>query len=598
MKMSAVLSLCCLLLVPLMLQAEDSAPPSTPEWVTRSNENAKVLLDVMARQSPEAASRFGVEGFDTEIFQLPPNYEEKAIADMEAARKILSERLSTEKDAAVRQDLEILIHAVDQEVEGTRISEKYDLPYFDLSQTVFFGIRSLLDDRVPAERRPAALVRLKKYAGLEKGYTPITKQAEAVLRARLDDGDLQGPFVDNLKKDLANSQRFIEGIEQLFQKYQIKGYEKPYAALESQLAEYNAFLEKELMPRARSDFRLPAEQYSHALAESGIDMPVDELVSRAKTSFREIQNEMQTLANLIAKQKGYASSDYRDVIRELKKDQLVGEAILPHYVNRNKQIEALIREHHVISLPQRELKIRLASEAESAATPAPHMDPPRLIGNTGESGYFVLPLRIPSDSGKGDVGFDDFTFDAASWTLSVHEGRPGHELQFDSIIEKGVSQARAFFALNSVNAEGWALYMEAEMKPYEPLDGQLIALQHRLLRAARAFLDPGLQRGTITRDEAYRILENEVVVSHPMANQEVERYTFWAPGQAPSYFCGYSRLMEMRTDAERILGDRFDRQSYHDFILSQGLLPPRLLRAAVMDEYVPAHQKKPAGIEP
>jgi uncharacterized protein (DUF885 family) len=126
------------------------------------------------------------------------------------------------------------------------------------------------------------------------------------------------------------------------------------------------------------------------------------------------------------------------------------------------------------------------------------------------------------------------------------------------------------------------------MKPMLPLDGQLIALQHRLLRAARAFLDPGLQMGTISREEALRVLEEEGVFSHAMAVQEVERYTFRTPGQAPSYFVGYSRLMELRTDAERLLGDRFDRQSYHDFILGQGLLSPALLRKAVMEEFVPA----------
>jgi len=107
-------------------------------------------------------------------------------------------------------------------------------------------------------------------------------------------------------------------------------------------------------------------------------------------------------------------------------------------------------------------------------------------------GEFVLPLRVPTvgKDGTSEVkGFDDFTFDAASWTLTVHEGRPGHELQFAAIIEKGVSTARALFAANSVNIEGWALYAEAETKPYEPLDGQLIALQHRLLRATRAFLE-------------------------------------------------------------------------------------------------------------
>ena len=33
--------------------------------------------------------------------------------------------------------------------------------------------------------------------------------------------------------------------------------------------------------------------------------------------------------------------------------------------------------------------------------PAPHMDPPRLIGNTGEYGEFVLSTALPPDaSGK------------------------------------------------------------------------------------------------------------------------------------------------------------------------------------------------------
>jgi uncharacterized protein (DUF885 family) len=80
--------------------------------------------------------------------------------------------------------------------------------------------------------------------------------------------------------------------------------------------------------------------------------------------------------------------------------------------------------------------------------------------------------------------------------------------------------------LNSVNVEGWGLYAEAEMKPYFPLEGQLGGLQGRLVRAARAILDPGLQMGTITREEATRLLREDVVLSEAMAMQEVERYTF------------------------------------------------------------------------
>ena len=80
--------------------------------------------------------------------------------------------------------------------------------------------------------------------------------------------------------------------------------------------------------------------------------------------------------------------------------------------------------------------------------------------------------------------------------------------------------------------------------------------------------------GEITTGEAMQVLREEVVVSEPLAEQEVERYTSRNPGQATSYFCGYSRLLELRTDTERMLGEQFDRQAFNDFVLSQGLLPP------------------------
>ncbi len=508
---------------------------AAPAWVERSNQNAKLLNDIQARFGPEGASAIGVEGYDTEVSQLPLDQNAKLIAALKGAVKQLQAKVPAETDPAVKQDLQILIHAGEDSIEGTRISEKYDIPYFNLSQMFFNGTRSLLDDRVAPARRPAIVTRLRKYTGLEKGYTPLTEQAMAYTRAAMKKNpSLRGPFKDNLEKDLANSDRFLGGMEQLIKKYEMKDAEAPFAELKKQVAAYNDFLRTELLPKASNDFRLPDEQYRYQLKQRGNDMPVEELISRAKTSFREIQSEMQTIAQLVAKEKGFASSDYRDVIRDLKKQQLVGDKILPHYQSRIKDLEKLIRDQKLVTLPQRDMVIRLGSAAETAAVPAPHVDPPRLIGNTGEPAAFVLPLRIPGEGGKEDIGFDDFTFEAASWTLTAHEGRPGHELQFASVMEKGVSQARVLYAFNSVNVEGWGLYAEAEVKPYEPLDGQLIALQHRLMRAARAFLDPSLQLGRMSRDEAFRVLENDVVLSHAMALQEVERYTFWAPGQAPS----------------------------------------------------------------
>jgi uncharacterized protein (DUF885 family) len=425
-------------------------------------------------------------------------------------------------------------------------------------------------------------VRLRRYAGLEAGYTPIAVQAEQRTRERLNTPGLLGPPRLEVEKDLENSTYFIDGLGQLFAKYKLTGYRVAFAALQKQVAAYNDFVRTTVLPRARTDFRLPPEQYAYRLQSLGVDVPPDQLAARAHAAFVDIQAQMKVIAARVAKDKGLPSADYRDVILALKKDQLAGDKILDHYHMRIGQIEEIVRRENLLTLPDRPARMRLASAAESAQQPAPHMSPPRLLGNTGESGEFVLPLVNPSAKGER---MDDFTFAAASWTLTAHEARPGHELQFSKMLENGVSTARAVFAFNSTNVEGWGLYSEWMMFPYMPADGQLISLQHRMLRAARAFLDPELQAGKITREDAKRVLMEEVVLSDSMATQEVDRYTLRAPGQATSYFYGFTKLLELRKDTEKALGAKFNAHDFHDYILTQGLLPPPLLRAAVMAHF-------------
>ena len=147
-----------------------------------------------------------------------------------------------------------------------------------------------------------------------------------------------------------------------------------------------------------------------------------------------------------------------------------------------------------------------------------------------------------------------------------------------------MSLARAVFASNSTNAEGWGLYAEAIMLPYYPDDGRLFALQLRLMRAARAFLDPMVNLGRITPQAAKDFLMREVLLSDAMAQQEADRYAFRWPGQAVSYLYGYSRLRELRMKAEIALREKFDQREFHDLIIAQGLLPPKLLERAVLAE--------------
>jgi uncharacterized protein (DUF885 family) len=85
-----------------------------------------------------------------------------------------------------------------------------------------------------------------------------------------------------------------------------------------------------------------------------------------------------------------------------------------------------------------------------------------------------------------------------------------------------------------------------------------------------------------------------VVLSVPFAKKEVDRYTFDLPGQATAYFYGYSVLEALRARTELAMGDKFNQQKYHDFIIGQGLLPPDQLAEAVETQFIPQHGGKTA----
>jgi uncharacterized protein (DUF885 family) len=574
--------------------AARQAPVSTPDqgdksWIARSNEFANLLIEVEKKHAPESASADGLSQYDEKISAATHEDDVAATSENRAVLAKLQDQLPKEQNKYVRQDLEIMIHSTQLQLKQHDFAESHQIPYLNASGAVYQGLRVLLDDQVAPERRPAAVVRLRKYAGLEPGYTPFTDRLRKLTELQLAKPSMIYPAKARVETALSRNTLYVDGIADLFKQYKLQGWEEPYAKLKEQLTAYDQWVTSEILPKARTDFRQPPELYALGLEGYGIDIPPAELAAMAHKAFSEYQAEMQTIAAQVAKQHGWPSSDYRDVIKKLKENQLVGDAILPFYKDRLKDIENIIVKDQLISLPDRPARIRIGTPAESAQQPAPHMVPPPLLNNTGQQGEFVLPLNMPAAAGSAKAEkVDDYTFDAASWTLIAHEARPGHELQFDSMIEHGVSLARSRYAFNSTNVEGWGLYAEYITKPHMPLEGQLISLQFRLLRAERAYLDPELQAGKIQPADAMKALTEDGVFSVPFANQEVERYTFRAPGQANSYFYGYTKLLQLRKDTEAALGPKFDQRKFHDFILSQGLLPPDLMRKAVMEDFVPA----------
>ncbi|GGY13943.1 hypothetical protein GCM10008098_00720 [Rhodanobacter panaciterrae] len=572
------------------VHAQATAPSA---WVARSNVDAQVMLDTLARFSPEFASQIGIAGYDDKVADLKPGIDARSRAALVDAKGKLENMLATEKDANVQQDLHIMIDATAQQIEGIDLNAKYLLPFQDVGQLIFGGEFALLKDDVDAKRRPSALARLQCYIGKTPGCMPITQLAEAQTTERLGNKALLGPYKGQIEQQLDNTSHYVDGIRQLFAKYKLDNAEGKAAldTLAQQLKDYDSWTRSTVLPHARTDFRMPEPLYAYTLKQVGIDIPPQELMKQAELEFVEMRGAMQMLAPVVAKAEGIDATDYRDVLKALKKQQLPKDQVLPWYHDVLGQIEAIIRREHIITLPQRKMAMRLASDAENAQIPAPHMDPPPFINNHGEQGTFVLSTGQPASKGDSKQSYDDFTFKAAAWTLTSHEGRPGHELQFAAMLERGVSLARSLFAFNSVNVEGWALYSESEMLPYEPPAGQFIALQHRMMRAARAYLDPMLNLGLISKERAMEVLMHDVGLSEPMAREEIDRYTFNSPGQAASYFYGYMRIQQLRLETELTLGPKFNRMEFNDFVIGQGLLPPAQLAAAVRTQFVPAQQK-------
>ena len=555
------------------------------DWIEDSDKNAMLVLRSQAAFQPESVARAGLSEFDADVFDLNANYIERQDANDRELLVEMKKRLAAETHPKIRQDLEILIRSLNDGIEARRVDSKYMLPYFNMHRVMFGSFNALLDPRNDRERYAKALERLRKYNGSADGYTPITELAKARSRERFDVAGLVGPYQGEVEKDLADAPRYIAGVRGMFERVDLADWQEEFTKLEDQLAEYSVWVSEEMLPRARPNNQLPAEVYTNNLKNYGVRATPEELIAEAQYGYQFIRSEMKALAFRIAENRGWEDKRLVPVMRKLKAEQIPQDELLDVYKDRLAQIEDIIRREDIITLPERDASIRMATEAESAAIPASFMSPPQLINNTGQYGEFVLVQSNPAL--EGDAIMDDWSHDAITWALTVHEARPGHELQFASLVENGTSLARALFAFNSANAEGWGLYAEAIMHEYLPQEAQLFNLFTRLMRAARMFMDPMINTGQLTPEQAVDFMVEQIALSLPMASSEADRYSFRAPGQATSYYFGYMNLMRLRTEVEVVLGDDFNQREFHDFILEQGLLPPDLLRDAVLERFVP-----------
>ncbi len=167
--------------------------------------------------------------------------------------------------------------------------------------------------------------------------------------------------------------------------------------------------------------------------------------------------------------------------------------------------------------------------------------------------------------------------------LSVHEAVPGHHMQIATQQELEMPAWRKYTAFFTAFVEGWGLYSERlgiEMGLYDTPQKNMGRLGYEMWRAVRLVVDTGIHSKGWSKDKAVQYFRDNSTLTEANIDAEVNRYIS-NPGQALAYKIGELKIRDLRTRAEKQLGDRFDLRRFHDAVLGQGAVPLDALEAQI-----------------
>jgi uncharacterized protein (DUF885 family) len=356
------------------------------------------------------------------------------------------------------------------------------------------------------------------------------------------------------------------------------------------LTEYKQWLEKDLLPRSKGNFRIGVDLYRRNLRYTlASDLSPEEILARAERELDIVTAQLYATALPLFRtwfpQAGPAAeADQHRVIKtvldHLAQDRPDNDTIVAYGRHTLQLCTDFVRAHDLVTVPETPLELIVTPEFKRGRGIA-YCDSPGALEPDGKT--FVAIEPTPSDwtPERRDSFFREYN-NYMMRDLMVHEAMPGHFLQLaHSNRFQAPTLVRAIFQSGSF-VEGWAVYTERVMAEagFGGPETRMQQLKMRLRVLCNAILDQGIHIHDMTEQQALDLMMKRGFQEEGEAIRKWQRaqlsYT-----QLATYFVGAAEHDDMRAAAEKKLGAKFNLKAYHDLVLSAGSPAVKFVRQEV-----------------
>ena len=369
---------------------------------------------------------------------------------------------------------------------------------------------------------------------------------------------------------------------------------KAAATAKAAVADYQEWLDKQLVPNAKGNERLGAALYDEKL-RLALNSPLSrqEIRARAETEIRDLRSKMYVVAaGMLKGQAGAPSAPASPTPEQQQAVIEAGLAIVAADVPPKDQMipfaqQALgkaisfAKAKKIVSFPTASFNVIEMPEYARGFSAA-YADMPGPLEKDQRGFFDVMP--IPTDWTAEQSA--SFLREYNKWTLhelALHEGVPGHLLQL-AHSNQYKSRLRAFLQSGSM-IEGWACYGQDVMADAGFLNRDprylLAHYKFQMRVPVNAILDQDFHVNGLTRDQAMQMMTKTAFQEEREAAGKWVRMQL-SSAQLPTYFVGYSEWWDFRKAAEKRPG--FNLEKFHDAALSHGSPPVRLIRELTFGE--------------